>query len=500
MRLFESNKKPLVVYNPADILMKYNMKPGDFVSIVYLADVLHGESSTPIVSGKTKMCYNINPETDMQLEQYIDELDNIRLKQLLTEFRESSKYQELLSGTAKTKTCKLDLSTEHIIKVSWLTCNWKSFDDLAKFYKKQSDAELDLRREYGFEDGFESPLEYDEEDVNWRDKHNGRNILPRTKKNFGGNVYKEQTIIPGLYTSLSNPENVAIRFAYNRNASKKTSQYFYVNGDGSLFELNRAFISFLIYAYKKTNEEKVVEMLPEEKEFVKKLHAILKEVPSTAELTMKCDQVLFMKSTARDTNNGSVPFVWINTKNIYKNYGFINPEELNKLIKGKVRKLDPEEVNGTIENINVKGKSISDLVSFDKDGKVIADPAAVRQRLGIAESLNKLSKQYNQRKSLYESIMTNISKTIKKALNENNAFDQKMAKEIIHILQDNELDSISIADYQIALADSEQMVCDLELDIDDSLIMLDEYGDGICGNITQDEWADIINAVKDILE
>ena len=35
MRLFEENQKPLVVYNPADVLMKYDMKPGDFVSIVY---------------------------------------------------------------------------------------------------------------------------------------------------------------------------------------------------------------------------------------------------------------------------------------------------------------------------------------------------------------------------------------------------------------------------------------------------------------------------------
>ena len=91
MRLFEENQKPLVVYNPTDILMKYDMKPGDFVSIVYLSDILHGESSEAIIKkdSKSKQCYNINMETDLELQQYIEELGNNRLAQLLSEFRNS---------------------------------------------------------------------------------------------------------------------------------------------------------------------------------------------------------------------------------------------------------------------------------------------------------------------------------------------------------------------------------------------------------------------------
>ena len=251
-KLFEAKQKPLVVYNPADIFMKYNMKPGDYVSIAYISDVLQGESSHPISrSGSQKQCYNINEETDAQLVEYINALPNNRIKQLLTEFRESKKYQDFLNGTSKLKTCKLNLTTEHIIKVSHLTCNWKDSKALAKFYDKQRDAIWKLRQDYGFEDGFDDNYDRDEDDVNWRDSHDGRNIMPRTKKNYNGNVYKDATILPGIYASLSDPDKVAFRFAYNQRSSHKDSDYYYVNGDGTLFPLNKAFVTFLIYAYMK---------------------------------------------------------------------------------------------------------------------------------------------------------------------------------------------------------------------------------------------------------
>lgn len=525
MKLFEENQKPLVVYNPADVLMKYDMKPGDFVSIVYLADVLQGQSSAPIKTGRM---YNINADTDAQLESYIAELPENNIKVLLTEFRNSKKYQDLLNGVGKNKTGKVDLSTEHIIKVSWLNCNWKSAKDLAKFYDKQTKAEWQLRKDYGFEDGFEDPVEAEvdpEAEENWRDKYNGHNIMPRTKAGYNGNVYKDQTIIPGIYASLSNPNDVAIRFAYNANASRKTSEYYYVNSDGTLFELNRAFVTFLTYAYKQVKDETGDAITGEEKEFVTKLRALLKEAPSTAELTMKCDQVLFLKSTARK-GDSKIPFVWINTKNILKNYDFIAPNELNKIIAGKVRKLTPEDVNGTIENINVKGKSAADLVSYDANGKATADPAAMRQRLGITEALKQLIEMYNvekEKKVLYESIMSNIAKKVKKVLNENMLDDieydsdarnaavadmqdeygddyiDMSEDEIISLLQEYDTDYVCISDFAIALADSEQMVCEIEIDEDGQLIMLDEEGDGIVGNITPEEWEQIKEAIEDTL-
>ena len=79
-KLFEAKQKPLVVYNPADIFMKYNMRPGDYVSIAYISDVLQGESSHPISrSDSQKQCYNINEETDAQLVEYINALPNNRI-------------------------------------------------------------------------------------------------------------------------------------------------------------------------------------------------------------------------------------------------------------------------------------------------------------------------------------------------------------------------------------------------------------------------------------
>ena len=82
-KLFEAKQKPLVVYNPADIFMKYNMKPGDYVSIAYISDILQGESSNPIArSGSQKQCYNINAETDAELQRYINHMPNSKIKQL----------------------------------------------------------------------------------------------------------------------------------------------------------------------------------------------------------------------------------------------------------------------------------------------------------------------------------------------------------------------------------------------------------------------------------
>lgn len=418
-KLFEAKQKPLVVYNPADIFMKYNMRPGDYVSIAYISDVLQGESKHPIArSGSQKQCYNINDETDAQLVEYINALPNNRIKQLLTEFRESPKYQSFLNGTAKAKTCMLDLRTEHILKISHLTCNWKDSKALAKFYDKQQNAIWKLRQDYGFEDGFDDNYDRDEDDVNWRDSYDGRNIMPRTKKKYKGNVYKDATIIPGIYASLSDPDKVAFRFAYNQRSSHKDSDYYYVNGDGTLFPLNKAFVAFLTYAYKKNKEE--IYSTQEEREFVAKLKQITDEAASTAEKTLSCNQILFMKSTARTSKKAkiseNIPFVWVNTKAVVSRYNFVNPTELNNIIKNLVYSLDDTDVNGTIENINIKGKSISDL---GMSGKATADPAAVRQRLGITEALHMLAYKFTQTKkkrALYESIMRNVSKTIKRKL------------------------------------------------------------------------------------
>ena len=444
-KLFEAKQKPLVVYNPADIFMKYNMRPGDYVSIAYVSDPLQGEGKHPIVSkaGSRKQCYNINAETDAELQRYINNMPNSKIKQLLTEFRESPKYQSFLNGTAKAKTCMLDLRTEHILKISHLICNWKDSKALAKFYKKQNDAEISLRREFGFEDGFDNNYErfYDREDdtpvplddrtseekendKNWRDSYNGRNVMPRISQK--GNEYNFATIIPGIYANLNKPGNIALRFAYNGRSSHKVSDYYYVNGDGSLFKLDMAFITFLKYAYKKNKESSSAEktyVTDEEKEFVLRLSKLVKEAPSTAEKTLKTDSILFMKSTARTSKNAkiseNIPFVWVNTKAVVSRYNFVNPTELNNIIKNLVYSLDDTDVNGTIENINIKGKSISDLLNIGMSGKATADPAAVRRRLGITEALHMLAYKFTRTKkkrALYESIMRNVSKTIKRKL------------------------------------------------------------------------------------
>ena len=45
----------------------------------------------------------------------------------------------------------------------------------------------------------------------------------------------------------------------------------------------------------------------------------------------------------------------------------------------------------------------------------------------------------------------------------------------------------------------EQMVCEIEIDENGHLIMLDEDGDDIVGNITPEEWEQIKEAIEDTL-
>ena len=128
-----------------------------------------------------------------------------------------------------------------------------------------------------------------------------------------------------------------------------------------------------------------------------------------------------------------------------------------------------------------------------------------------------------EKKTLYESIMSNIAKKVKGVLNENmlddieydsdarNAAIADMQDEygddyidmnedeIISLLQEYDTDYVCIADCAIALADSEQMVCEIEIDENGHLIMLDEEGDGIVGNITPEEWEQIKEAIEDTL-
>ena len=71
--------------------------------------------------------------------------------------------------------------------------------------------------------------------------------------------------------------------------------------------------------------------------------------------------------------------------------------------------------------------------------------------------------------------------------------------EIISLLQEYDTDYVCISDFAIALADSEQMVCEIEIDENGHLIMLDEDGDDIVGNITPEEWEQIKEAIEDTL-
>lgn len=392
----------IVVYNPIDLFTQYKFNNSQYVNIGYIKD------EVTLSSGKNSMVkkvINITPETDAKLTEYIETVTYPTIKQRLIDFQNSDDYQNLLAGNGKSKNAVIDFTGAKIICVERFNFQWKDPKLFAKYYQKNQEKEWGIRKKYGFSDGFgrDEEMEDPEYTGTWRDKYAGGNIMPRSKNSAKGAAYVPSGI-DNLYISLadSSKDELGMRIVFNPNTKNTLVTNYFVDGTGKLIEITPGFIEFL-KSYKSQNRTAKAEtpMSDEEKAFVKEIYDIDHTLSDDTihEMTLKSSRILYVRGQVTPLRGSTKQSaIWINKKVVSRTFDYVDPSELTKLIISMTRGLKNdtlgEVVDGYIENVNVNGKSIADLISYDADGNIVADPATVRNRLGITEAIMNLYESY----------------------------------------------------------------------------------------------------------
>ena len=406
---------------------------GSFVSIGYFNDHKIGKKEEDIKDKegnvikkaqkkdfewgeKTKK--RITEKNDAELSAYIEKLPSCKFKDALIAFQKSEKYQNALAA-GKTAPFNID-GDVHILMVSRHIVNWKDRDSFVKFYKDRGDEEVKVRAKHGF--GYADDT-YDENDWRRKSTYKGTGIHPVSKG--GGNIYRPigNTSFYGVpYTAKEADEynkknnlkvgdpgykkegdfmdRWAIRQISNPAATAATQIkpiWLFIDADGIITELDSELIAWLQYAYKSPRPKKeVAEMSQEEKDFVNDLHSIKNY--DRHELTMIMDNTLYITGTAVDkVTKDKTSFTWTNYDNVLKVFPYITRKKLENIFKRCQRK-SKDEVIDLNESFKIKFSN----------------------KLNESKINNKKSK-----KALYENIMREVSKIVKKHLNESVIDDRK---------------------------------------------------------------------------
>ena len=258
----------------------------------------------------------------------------------------------------------------------------------------------------GVKHGFgKDDSEYAEDD--WRRNHKGTGRYPVSNaKGNQGNPYKNpieskfkkdgEFVNTGFYSHIDDPIKIAIRQVANPRASK-TSLWYFFDETGNAYEMDKDLMAFLMYASKSSNvKDEVKEMNAEEKAFMDDLQTI-KNIDKK-EMTMAMENILYLTGTSVDEAGNKEPFTWLNDDKITELYPYFTPELLNGIIK-KCVNFSKTDLSSMNEKLTIKGRKM------------------------LNESSK--TKKYDK-KSLYESIMKEVSKTIKNALNESSIEDDEL--------------------------------------------------------------------------
>lgn len=372
INLNEALKVRKIGKNPFDFFQMHKIPNGTFVSFGYFND--HAISFGP----KTKKL--INQANDEQLINYLtgDKLNSApTFKSKLQAFKDSVAYADALVGE-KRKTAPLDLDGEcHIVKIGKFTVNWRDPEHFANFYGAQNDTRAKLRHKYGFGKNDE---DYPENDWHRNPKYGGTALRPAAKGN-GGQVYTDPYEDTGIYRSIVDPNKLAVRQIINPKVKGLSSTWFFVDASGNIEYLDKDLMNFLRYNYSNTRvvadiKDEMIEMSEEEKEFAQELENLQKS--ELSEKTFLLENIIYMCGVIRKKGEENESFLWRNDDIVSGNFPYFSAQILEDIID-KVAMADVREV----ENLN--------------------------------ESF--LSKKDNK-KALYESIMTSVAREVKKVLNE----------------------------------------------------------------------------------
>ena len=183
------------------------------------------------------------------------------------------------------------------------------------------------------------------------------------------------------------PGKLSIRQIGNPKASKE-SLWIFIDSDGKVSELNKELIAWIRFAYKSPRaiKEEISDIMEEEKNFLNEL-ANIKDMNKN-EINLLLDNILYLTGTTVDSEGNKEPFTWLNDNKIVEMYPYIDRTALDNIIK-KCVKVSAREANEMNESF-----------------KVI-----------VKKSINE-SRKNRRHGRLYEAIIKNPNKLIKKHLNE----------------------------------------------------------------------------------
>lgn len=329
-------------------------------------------------------------------------------------------YAAALEGKKKTADFDID---GHVVRIQKFQYNWRDPSKLGKAFASKEDEIAMARANAGFgqgvndwdeESGDEFFDDYDDSyaETDWRrkPKYQGTGIRPKnTRKTSSG--YRFPTAAPGLYSYSGEDESkynsMAIRNMLDPRVNTKSgfkSVYYYVSPDGRMEEMPIDFINFIRDAYKASRNVKptIPDVMTEEDEieFNNVIAEIEKKYANKQQPTdLLFDKILYISATPSDWNDNNIrtPMVFINNRAIYQEYPYLRSRELNKIIV----------------------QFCTDVFPLDTESKrsLSRDERIARRADRIERVTEKKRSVSPENQKLYENIMLNVSKTIKKKLN-----------------------------------------------------------------------------------
>lgn len=344
-----TNRK--IYYDLLKMFQENNFKNGSFVSLGYFNKVEIPKRFYPSEKNTQKaldLLKTSNPNEDAVWPD------------LVKGMVEKPLWSDTLQGKVFNKSKKLKSYIEHeevlgedfsgIIKFSRYTFNFQDANSLGKSFASQKEAEIELRRKYGF--GKEEH-EYDPSD--WRLKmgstgrlkyrgHQLEPIVDLKDVNKGSSYVKRLGDFPiwGDYdmegnartNELTNLQNLSLRQNISGNLKKEESKYFLVKKNGDMIPVPKNFVRFLEYDVKQNVIKAIEELEDDEKEFNEQMKILQNKHVVTQFITNKI--AFFVGGTENDKTKEKQKIIFYNRNlNLLDDNQDINKKQMDDFIKSQ---------------------------------------------------------------------------------------------------------------------------------------------------------------------
>lgn len=307
------NEGERVMYNNLlQLFQENNLATAKYIAIGYVNAVAVTKRAYPTDSNEAYANKLIQTAEEIGLT----DLEVSLLKEFISSdlWTKTKSGQILLKGKKDPKThFDIDSKFSSIIQFNRYVLNYQDRAALAKNFQDQKDAEMNLRRKYGFG---QPEDQYPDDD--WRRKLNklgkpkyrGTGIEPLIHPDDvnKGSTYKDKLgdfPLQGDVDKEGNPridpvtgyQRMSLRQNIATNMLRDTTQYFLVDEQGNLNKVSYRFVNFFTKYLKKPEGEGAEELQGDEKEFVAELETILSRYKP---MTFLSDRLAYMTATVED--------------------------------------------------------------------------------------------------------------------------------------------------------------------------------------------------------